>query len=164
MESHIPARSPGHALPKLGRARHLHLQGPFPGNPSWRRCCISPIPLGPSSPANRTHPQSALSIHNQPLVHGSGSSFKGHLISTRHHLVLWDVGSSSMQSQQPADPGTFVLRMASTLVQPWTPTTASSLSMLTPKARSSLTQLNSATPSFPSHPLLWRTDSFTDFK
>ncbi len=50
------------------------------------------------------------------------------------------------------------------LAQPWTPTSDSSLSMLTPKARSSLTQLNSATPTFPSYPLLQRTESFTDYK
>ncbi len=45
------------------------------------------------------------------------------------------VASSSMLSQHLASIGTFVPRMASTLVQPWSQTAASNLSTLTPKAK-----------------------------
>jgi hypothetical protein len=45
-------------------------------------------------------------------------SFRGHLVSTRHHWGQLGVQFSSMPNQPPNTLGTFVLRMASTLVQP----------------------------------------------
>jgi hypothetical protein len=69
-----------------------------------------------------------------------------------------------MLNQQPNDLGIFGPRMASTLVQPWTPTAASSLSMQTPRAKSYPTQLNSDIPIFPSRLHLPKTKSFMAFR
>ena len=74
------------------------------------------------------------------------------------------VGFSSMPNQQPDALGIFVPRMASTLVQPWIPTAASSLSMQTPRAKSYPTQLNSDIPIFPSRLHLPKTKSFMAFR
>jgi len=57
-----------------------------------------------------------------------------------------------------------VPRMASTLVQPWIPTAASSLSMQTPRVKSSPIQWNSAIPTFPSWLRLHKTESFMAFR
>ena len=69
-----------------------------------------------------------------------------------------------MPNRQPDALGIFVPRMDSTLVQPWIPTAASSLSMQTPRAKSSPTRSNSAIPTFPSRPRLQKTESFTAFR
>ncbi len=69
-----------------------------------------------------------------------------------------------MPNRQPDVLGIFGPRMDSTLVQPWTPTAASSLSMLTQKAKSSPTQSSSAVPTFPSRRLLLRTESSMAFR
>ena len=93
-----------------------------------------------------------------------GNSFRGLSISTRRLWVQLVVGSSSMPNRQPDALGIFVPRMDSTLVQPWIPTAASSLSMQTPRAKSSPTQSNSAIPTFPSRLRLQKTESFTAFR
>jgi len=79
-------------------------------------------------------------------------------ISTRRHWVQLVVGSSSMPNRQPDALGFFVPRMYSTLVESWIPTTASSLSMQTPRAKSSPTQSNSAISTFPSRLHLQKTE------
>ena len=65
-----------------------------------------------------------------------------------------------MPNRQPDALGIFLPRMASTLVQPWIPTTASSLSMQTLRAKSSPIQWNSVIPIFPSRLHLPKTESF----
>ena len=65
-----------------------------------------------------------------------------------------------MPNQQPDDLGIFGPRMASTLVQPWTPTAASSLSMQIPRAKSSPIQWSSDIPIFLSRLHLPKTESF----
>jgi hypothetical protein len=93
-----------------------------------------------------------------------GNFFRGLSISTRRLWVQLVVGSSSMPNQQPDALGIFVPRMDSTLVQPWIPTAASSLSMQTPRVKSSPTPSNSAIPTCPSRLRLQKTESFMAFR
>jgi hypothetical protein len=105
---------------------------------------------------------SVMPLSIQGLVHENFS--KGPLTSTRRQLVQLAVVFSSMQSRLLGNHGTSAQNQASILARPLIPTTASSWSSLTPKAKSSEIHSNFAICTSLSLCLLSKIRSFTAYR